>query len=89
MGNKGDAPHKDQSFGSDAPVHEADHVVGVKYFSDERKLILVAASPGSGRISEWTFASIRTSGSWRTLLRFAAPISMAGTSRSERKTWQT
>lgn len=40
MGNKGDAPHKDSSFGSDAPVHEADHVVGVKYFSDERKLIL-------------------------------------------------
>jgi len=40
QGNRGDAPHKDQSFGSDAPVHEADHVIGVKYFSEERKLIL-------------------------------------------------
>jgi hypothetical protein len=40
MGNRGDAPHKDHSFGSDAPVHEADHVIGVKYFNTERKLIL-------------------------------------------------
>ena len=40
MGNRGDAPHKDQSFGADAPVHESDAVVGVKYFEDEQKLIL-------------------------------------------------
>lgn len=40
MGNKGDAPTKDNSFGSDNPVMEADHVVGVKHITDERKLIL-------------------------------------------------
>jgi len=40
MGNKGDAPHKDSSFGADSPVQEGDHVVGVKYFEDEGKLIL-------------------------------------------------
>jgi hypothetical protein len=40
QGNKGDAPGKDTSFGTDAPVQEADHVVGVKHMSDEKKLIL-------------------------------------------------
>lgn len=40
MGNRGDAPTKDNSFNSDAPAMEADHVVGVKHISDERKLIL-------------------------------------------------
>jgi replicative DNA helicase len=40
IGNRGDAPHKDSSFGSDAPVQEADHVLGVKYFSEEHRLIL-------------------------------------------------
>jgi hypothetical protein len=39
-GNKGDAPHMDQSFGSDAPVQEGDHVIGVKYFEQEKKLVL-------------------------------------------------
>ncbi len=40
QGNKGDAPTKDNSFGADAPVQEADHVIGVKHIHDERKLIL-------------------------------------------------
>lgn len=40
QGNRGDAPHKDASFGSDAPVQEADHVIGVKHVLDEKKLIL-------------------------------------------------
>jgi RecA/RadA recombinase len=40
QGNKGDAPHMDQSFGSDAPAQEGDHVIGVKYFEEENKLIL-------------------------------------------------
>jgi replicative DNA helicase len=40
MGNRGDAPHKDASFGSDAPAHESDHVIGVKYFEDESKVVL-------------------------------------------------
>lgn len=38
--NKGDAPHKDSSFGSDSPVQEGDHVVGVKNIEEERRLIL-------------------------------------------------
>lgn len=40
QGNRGDAPHKDNSFNGDSPVQEADHVIGVKYIHDEKKLIL-------------------------------------------------
>lgn len=40
QGNRGDAPTKDASFGSDAPSQEADHVIGVKHVSEERTLIL-------------------------------------------------
>ena len=40
MGNRGDAPTKDTSFGTDAPAQEADHLIGVKHISDEKKLIL-------------------------------------------------
>ena len=36
MGTRGDPPSKDSSFGSDAPAQEADTVIGVKHFSDER-----------------------------------------------------
>jgi hypothetical protein len=35
-GGKGDAPSKDSSFGADAPVQEANCVIGVKHFSEER-----------------------------------------------------
>lgn len=38
-GNKGDAPHMDQSFGTDALAHEADHVIGVQHFAEEHKLV--------------------------------------------------
>jgi hypothetical protein len=37
---RGNAPGKDHSFNSDAPVQEADHVIGVKHFEDENKLRL-------------------------------------------------
>jgi hypothetical protein len=40
VGNRGDAPHKDNSFNGDAPVQEADHVIGVKNIPEESKLIL-------------------------------------------------
>lgn len=40
QGNRGDAPHKDNSFNGDSPVQEADHVIGVKHITEERKLIL-------------------------------------------------
>jgi hypothetical protein len=40
VGNKGDAPTKDNSFQSDAPAQEADHVIGLKHFEEERKLVL-------------------------------------------------
>lgn len=36
VGKRGDAPDKDTSFGADSPVHEANCVIGVKHFSDER-----------------------------------------------------
>ena len=39
QGNKGDAPHMDQSFGTDALAHEADHVIGVQHFQEEHKLV--------------------------------------------------
>lgn len=37
---KDDAPHKDRSFNSDVPIQEADHVIGVKYLTDEHRLIV-------------------------------------------------
>jgi replicative DNA helicase len=40
QGNRGDAPHKDNSFNGDSPVQEADHVIGVKYILEEKKLVL-------------------------------------------------
>jgi len=40
MGNKGDAPTKDNSYNSDAPVQEADYVFGVKHVVEEKKLII-------------------------------------------------
>lgn len=36
QGKRGEAPDKDSSFGADAPVQEADTVVGVRHYSDER-----------------------------------------------------
>jgi replicative DNA helicase len=39
-GQRGEAPTKDSSFGSDAPVQEADTVIGVKHFSEERMMRL-------------------------------------------------
>ena len=39
QGNKGDAPHMDQSFGTDSLAQEADHVIGVQHFDDEHKLV--------------------------------------------------
>lgn len=35
-----DAPHKDSSFNSDVPIQEADHVIGVKNISEEKRMIL-------------------------------------------------
>jgi len=40
QGRKDDAPSKDNSFGSDAPAQEGDHVLGLKHFSEERRLII-------------------------------------------------
>jgi DnaB-like helicase C terminal domain len=40
IGTKGEPPSKDTSFGSDAPVQEADTVIGVKHFSEERLMKL-------------------------------------------------
>jgi replicative DNA helicase len=36
VGNRGEGPDKDTSFASDSPVQEADVVMGVKHFSEER-----------------------------------------------------
>jgi replicative DNA helicase len=40
MSGKDDAPHKDSSFNSDVPIQEADHVIGVKNMSEEKRMIL-------------------------------------------------
>ena len=40
IGTKGEPPSKESSFGSDAPVQEADTVIGVRHFSDERLMRL-------------------------------------------------
>lgn len=39
-GTRGDAPHKDSSYNSDAPVQEGSQVVGVYHSQEERKLIM-------------------------------------------------
>lgn len=39
QGNKGDAPHMDQSFGTDALAQESDHIIGVQHFHEEHKLV--------------------------------------------------
>jgi hypothetical protein len=36
QGSRGDAPSKDSSFGADSPVQEADVVVGVRNYEDEK-----------------------------------------------------
>jgi len=38
VGSKDDAPSMNSSYGSDTPVQEADSVIGVRHFSDERIL---------------------------------------------------
>jgi replicative DNA helicase len=38
VGSRGDPPGKESSFGSDQPVQEANCVVGVKHFSEERQM---------------------------------------------------
>jgi replicative DNA helicase len=38
VGSKDDAPSMNSSFGSDTPVQEADAVIGVRHFSEERTL---------------------------------------------------
>jgi len=40
VGSKDDAPSMNSSFGSDTPVQEADVVIGVRHFSDDRILKL-------------------------------------------------
>lgn len=40
VGTRGDPPTKETSFNSDAPVQEADVVIGVKHFSEERLMKL-------------------------------------------------
>lgn len=39
-GSREQAPHKDSSFNSDVPIQEADHVIGVRNMSEERRMIL-------------------------------------------------
>lgn len=38
VGKRGEAPDKDSSFGADAPVQEANCVIGVKHFSEEHMM---------------------------------------------------
>jgi hypothetical protein len=38
VGKRETAPGKDSSFGTDAPVQEANCVIGVKHFSEERMM---------------------------------------------------
>jgi hypothetical protein len=38
VGNRGEPPGKDSSYGSDSPVQEANCVIGVKHFSEEHQM---------------------------------------------------
>lgn len=54
QGRQGDAPTKDSSFGADAPVHEADCVIGVKHFSEERVMKLNCSKNRHGEQFKFT-----------------------------------
>lgn len=48
-GNRQDAPHKDDSFQSDSPVQEADHVIGIHYNEEEKTIMLRCSKNRFGR----------------------------------------
>jgi hypothetical protein len=48
--SSGKVPDKDASHGSDAPVQEADYVVGVKYYEDEGLLTIKGTKSRYGKI---------------------------------------
>lgn len=48
-GERGDAPHKDKSFGSDVPIQRGDYVIGLKNIEDEHRLLLRCTKSRFGR----------------------------------------
>lgn len=48
--NKGSVPDKDSSHGSDAPIQEADYVVGVKYYEDEGVMTVRGSKSRYGKV---------------------------------------
>lgn len=46
---RGDAPHKDKSFGSDIPVQRGDYVIGLKNIEDENRLIVRCSKSRFGK----------------------------------------
>lgn len=48
IGRRGEAPGKDSSYGSDAPVQEADTVIGVKHYAEDRIMSYVCSKNRHG-----------------------------------------
>jgi replicative DNA helicase len=54
VGQKGEPPTKDSSFGADAPVQEADCVIGLKHYSEERCMKLNCSKNRHGEPFKFT-----------------------------------
>ena len=57
VGSRGDPPTKDSSHGSDAPAQEADCVIGVKHYSEERQLKFNCSKNRHGESFRFTCAA--------------------------------
>ena len=72
VGTKGDPPTKDASYGSDAPAQEADCVIGVKHFSEERLMHLNCSKNRHGEPFKFKMKFIPNIG----LMEDLSPISL-------------
>jgi replicative DNA helicase len=56
VGNKGEPPTKDTSYGSDAPSHEGEVVMGVKHYAEERILKVNCSKNRHGETFKFSMA---------------------------------
>lgn len=62
VGSRGDPPGRDTSFGSDAPVQEADVVFGVRHHSDERIMKVACSKNRHGEPFKFTMKFLPNKG---------------------------
>lgn len=71
VGRKGEPPDKDSSFGADAPVQEANCVIGVKHYSEERTMKFNCSKNRDGEPFKFTAKFVPNLG----ILKDVTPIS--------------